>query len=80
MINSKGFGRKWLWPNFMVYPGICLEGLRKATEKVIQDIRSLGKDLNMRRPEYEAGVPLDDDIRSYFLLGPDIFLSLCSFL
>jgi hypothetical protein len=42
MMNRKGFGRKQSYPIFRYYPGICLEGLRKATKKVIQDIRSPG--------------------------------------
>jgi hypothetical protein len=30
-----------------VSPGICLEGLRKTTKKLSQDIRSPGYDLNL---------------------------------
>jgi hypothetical protein len=33
-MNSKGLGRKRPWPNSKNYPGICLEGLRKTTNKL----------------------------------------------
>jgi hypothetical protein len=36
-------------------PGIYTEGLRKAT-KTCQDNRSPGRNLNLRPPEYEAGI------------------------
>jgi hypothetical protein len=54
-VNRKGFGRKRLWPNVRYYPGICLDGLRKTTESLIQDSRSPDRDLNPGPPEYEAG-------------------------
>jgi hypothetical protein len=31
--NWKGCGRKQSWSNLRYYPGICLEGLRKTTNK-----------------------------------------------
>jgi hypothetical protein len=40
----------------MYHPDICLEGLRKTTNNLIQDIWSPGRDLNQGPPEYEAGV------------------------
>jgi hypothetical protein len=33
MMNWKGFGRKRLWPNFKVVPGIRLDELRKKQDK-----------------------------------------------
>jgi hypothetical protein len=30
IINWKGYGRKWQWPNLRYYPDIFLEGLRKT--------------------------------------------------
>jgi hypothetical protein len=55
-MNWKGCGRKWSWPNLKYYPGICLEGLRKATKTLSQDSRSASRDLNPGPSEYEAGV------------------------
>jgi hypothetical protein len=55
-MNGKGCGRKRSWPNLRYYPGICLEGLRKATKNFSQDSRSPGRDLNSGPPEYEAGM------------------------
>jgi hypothetical protein len=55
-VNWKGFGRKRSWTNLGKYPGICVEGLRKATKVLIQDSRSPCRDLNPGPPEYEAGV------------------------
>jgi hypothetical protein len=49
-MNWKGYGREWSWPNLRYYPGIFLEGLRKTTRNLLQDIQSLGP------PEYKAGV------------------------
>jgi hypothetical protein len=37
-------------------PGICLEGLRKATKNLSQDSRYLSQDLSLGPPEYEARV------------------------
>jgi hypothetical protein len=34
MLNWKGCGRKWSWPNLRCYPDIFLEGLRKSTKKL----------------------------------------------
>jgi hypothetical protein len=34
IMNWKGYGRKWSWPNVQYYPGICLEGLRKIMKKL----------------------------------------------
>jgi hypothetical protein len=55
-MNWKGCGRKRSWPNLRYYSGICQERLRKTTKNLSQDSRSLGRDLNPGRPEYEAGV------------------------
>jgi hypothetical protein len=42
-----GCGRKWSWPEFRHYPGICLEELRKTTTNLSQDSWSPGRDLNV---------------------------------
>jgi hypothetical protein len=55
-MNRKGYGRKQSWHNLRYYPGICLEGLRKAMETLSQDSHSPGEDLNLGPPEYEANV------------------------
>jgi hypothetical protein len=55
MLNWKGFGRKWSWPNLRSNPGICIEGLRKTTKNLSQDSWSPGRDLNTGPPKYEAG-------------------------
>jgi hypothetical protein len=55
-MNWKGYGRKWSWPNFRYYPGICVEELRKTMKNLIQySSWSLNLDLNLGPPEYEAG-------------------------
>jgi len=40
MMNSKGCGRKRSWSNFMHYPAIYLEVLRKISTDLRQDSRS----------------------------------------
>jgi hypothetical protein len=56
MMNWKGCVRKQSWPNLRYYPGICLAGPRKSTKNLSQDSWSLGQDLNLGPPEYEAQV------------------------
>jgi hypothetical protein len=52
-----GFGRKWLQPHLWYYPGICMEGLKKITQNLLnQDSQSPGQDLNLGPPKNEAGV------------------------
>jgi len=34
-MNSKGHGKKWLWPTSRYYPGICLKELRYKTCKTL---------------------------------------------
>jgi hypothetical protein len=46
-MNWEGYGRKRSWPNLRYYPGIYLDGLRKATKNLSQDIRSRSRDLNL---------------------------------
>jgi hypothetical protein len=74
---------KRIWKEAIVaYPGICLEGLRKSTKKLSQDSRSLGRDLNLSPPEYEAGVlttRLRNTIticKSYYKNGSHCYLTL----
>jgi hypothetical protein len=55
-MNWKEFGRKRSWPTLRYYPNIHLEGLRKASNNLGQDSKSLVRDLNPRPPKYEAGV------------------------
>jgi hypothetical protein len=45
------------WLNLRYYPGIYLERLRETTKNFSRDSRSLGRDLNLGPPKYEAGVP-----------------------
>jgi hypothetical protein len=66
-MNWKGCGRKRSWPDVRYFPGICLEGVRKTTKYLSQDNRSLGRDLNLGPPEYEAGVLTTQPLRSVTL-------------
>jgi hypothetical protein len=34
MMNRKGCGREWSWPNHRYYNSICLEGLGKTMKMV----------------------------------------------
>jgi hypothetical protein len=51
--NSKGYGRKRSWSNLRYYPGLCLEGLRKITKSLSQNIRSSDRDLKTGLPDNE---------------------------
>jgi hypothetical protein len=55
MVNWKGFGRKRTQPNLRYYPSIYV-GSEENHEKLSQNHRSPGRDLNPRPPEYVAGV------------------------
>jgi hypothetical protein len=55
-MNWKECGRKQSLPHLRYYLSICLEGLRNITKYLSQDSRSPGQDMNLGRPEYEAGV------------------------
>jgi hypothetical protein len=55
-MNWKAFGWKQSWPNVRYYAGICLKGLRNTTKELRENSRSLGWNLNLGYPEYEAGV------------------------
>jgi hypothetical protein len=56
MMNWRGCRRKWSWSNFnelsQHFPG----GTEENHENLCQDSRSLTRDLNLGRSEYEAGV------------------------
>jgi hypothetical protein len=52
MMNWKGCGKKRSWPNLIYYPGICLEGLRKARKILSQYSRSPDLDFKSGPPEY----------------------------
>jgi hypothetical protein len=56
MMNWKGFGKSSRGLILRYYPGIRLEGLRKTTESLSLDNRSLHQELNPGPPKYEAGV------------------------
>jgi hypothetical protein len=60
--DVQGSGRGLI---LMYYPSIYLDGLKKNTENLSQDSRSLDWYLNPGHPEYQAGVlkPLDHDIK-----------------
>jgi hypothetical protein len=64
MLNCKGFGRKRSWPNLRHYPGILVEGLREIIKNLSEDSRSQDRELNLRPPEYEAGVFTNQPRRS----------------
>jgi hypothetical protein len=54
-MNSKGYGRKRIWPN-MRYRAIDLEGKRKITKTILKrDIASSGRDLNSSLPNVKQG-------------------------
>jgi hypothetical protein len=53
MMNWKGFGRKWSWPNVKI---LSRHSPGETEENHNQDSWSLGRDLNSGPPEYEAGV------------------------
>jgi hypothetical protein len=46
--------KKWPQNNFRYYAGICLEGQKKTTKNLSPDNQSLGHDLNLKPPKYEA--------------------------
>jgi hypothetical protein len=56
IINWKGCGRKRSWPNSKALSRNLPGGTEENHEKISQDIRSPGSDLNPGPPEYEAGV------------------------
>jgi hypothetical protein len=59
MINWKGCGRKRSWSNFEVLEVVSRHspgGSEENHENIVQDTRPLGRDLNVRPSEYEAGV------------------------
>jgi hypothetical protein len=58
----EGCARKQSWPNLRLYPGICLEALRKPMKTSIM-IANL-RDLSSRPPNYEAGVLTSQPRRS----------------
>jgi hypothetical protein len=55
-MNWRENGRKRLYSNLKQYPGICVDGLRKSTEKLNYNSRDPGRDPNFRIPDYETGV------------------------
>jgi hypothetical protein len=54
MMNWKGFGRKWSWPNFEVLFGHSPVVTEKNHKILSRDIWSLGRDLSLVPAEYEA--------------------------
>jgi hypothetical protein len=48
-----------------LYPGICLEDLRKTTEYLNQNSRFPGQDLNPEPPEYEATVSVNHSNKKF---------------
>jgi hypothetical protein len=56
MVNWKGFGRNRSWPNVKVASQHSIGGTEENHDNVSQDSLSLGRNLNPRPPEYEAGV------------------------
>jgi hypothetical protein len=67
MMNWEGCGRKRSCTDLRHYPGICVEGLRKTTKILGQDNLSPGRNLNLGRPEYKAGMLTTRPRRSVFV-------------
>jgi hypothetical protein len=74
--NEMMMGEWWIWKDIQgsgrglilrFYPSICLEGMRKTTKNLSQDIRSPGWYFNPGLPEYEAGVLTNWSRRSVFI-------------
>jgi hypothetical protein len=57
ILNWRGYGRKRPWPDLRYYPGICLEGQRKATKTQSGEPN---RDLNPGPPKYKAGFLTQD--------------------
>jgi hypothetical protein len=55
-MNLKGFGRKRLWPNFNTLQRHSPGGTQENHKQLSQGSRSPSRDLNLRPPEYKAGV------------------------
>jgi hypothetical protein len=55
MMNCKGFGRKWVWPNFMVLSRHSPGGTEEGHE-TYHNSQSLGWGLSLGVSKYEAGV------------------------
>jgi hypothetical protein len=53
MMNQKGCGRKWSWPDLRYYQAFAWKYLGKP-QKLIQDSRYPNRDLNQGPPEYEG--------------------------
>jgi hypothetical protein len=56
-VNRKGYGRTESQPNLRQCMGICLGCVKESALILKQDNRSLGRDLILSIPKYEAGVP-----------------------
>jgi hypothetical protein len=58
MIVNDKLKRMWreLWPILKYCQGICLEGLRKIRENLIEDSQYLGQISKLGSPKYEARV------------------------
>jgi hypothetical protein len=68
-MNSKEWGRKWLWPNLRHYPGICLKGMQKTIKHISQDSRCPSQDSNWVPPKYDSGaLPLEPAYLVVFML------------
>jgi hypothetical protein len=52
----KGFRWMQLCQDFKIYPGMCLEGLRKIMKNLGHDNWSTGQDLKPGCPEYKVRV------------------------
>lgn len=45
-----------MWSNVRYYTNIYLEGLRKSTKDISQDVRCPNRDMNRSSPEYKSEV------------------------
>jgi hypothetical protein len=68
MMNYKGFGKKWQWPNTKYYLSIYPKRLRKTTKNLSRGSRRPGRDLNTGPLEYEVGELTTRPLRSVSLV------------
>jgi hypothetical protein len=68
-VSWKIYESKRSWPNLRYYPGICVEGLRKAIKILSQHSGSPDRDLSVGPPEYVAGIVTTWPRHSDFVLS-----------
>ena len=58
VVNGKGLGRKWSWPNRRFIPGVPFDSLRKTTISCSQNSRFPFRDPNPAPTEHKSTAPL----------------------